>query len=365
MEYNSGRMGIAEGIGLVAAVTLPPVFIIMPAVMIQEAGSLAWLSPLIGSFAAGLQIFLLTHVLAEHQGDLLTVTEKLLGKVAANFVGVFYCFLMLGISTIWARAFAEDTMLTALPYGEFDLINACFIGSAAAIMYAGIEPICRAVYIILPFNLIGVLLLLIALIPVYRPYYLFPWQGNGLVFLIKPLLIQSGLSGTISILPILAKSFQNVRTIRAAVFWGYGLTAVIRSISVAAFIMTFGVAAAMEKTMPFYEMARLIHLNRYLQRFESMFIIIWVITGVFAIALCMYGAMAIIAKLCKLPTINPLILPMAIIVAQAAALPPDTHSIVKIEYILYPYVFAPGVIAIPILLFIVAMVKKGGASWRV
>lgn len=364
MEYNIGRMGIAEGIGLAAAVTLPPIFLSMPAAMIHDAGSLAWAVPIVGGVFAVLQFFLLTYVLSKHPGDLLSVIEKLLGKAMAYLIGAFYFFVLLGFSIIWTREFAEYTMLTALPYVEFDLITACFIGSAAVIMYAGIESICRAIYIILPFNVIGVLLLLVMLIPVYRLYYLFPWQGNGLAFLIKPVLTQIGLSSPLFILPLLAKSFQTVRTIEAAIVFGYGMSTVIRSISIAAFIMSFGVAAAIEKTMPFYEMARLIHLNRYLQRFESLFIIIWVITGVFAIALCLYGAMAIGAKLFKLPTINPLIPPMAVVVAQAASLPPDTYSVLTLEATIIPYVFAPGIIGIPMLLFVAATVKKGDSSCR-
>lgn len=364
MGNSSGRMGIAEGIGLTSIMTLPQVFLATPATMIQEAGSLAWAAPLIGGFAALLMICLLSHVFIRHPGDLLSVTEKLLGKLIAYLVGAFCFVMLLAFSVVWTREFAEDTMLTALQSAEFDIITTCFVVSAGVIMFAGIESICRAVYIILPFIILSLLFLLVVLIPVYKLDYLFPWQGNGLSFLIKPALTEIGMGGTIFVLPLLLESFQNTRTIKAAVVFGYGLTSIIRSVSMAAFMMAFSVAVAMEKAMPFYEMARLIYLNRYLQRFESLFIIIWVITGVFAIALSLYGAMAIGAKIFKLPSIKPLIWPMVIIVAQAAALPPDTHSILTLEATLYPYVFAPGVIIITTMLFIACVIKKEEKTCR-
>jgi spore germination protein KB len=364
MAYNSGRMGMAEGIALAFIVTFPPVFLAVPASLAQEAGSLAWSIPLLGGLAGGALMFALAYVFDRYPDDLLAVVQKLLGKPTAYVVGLFYFGMLLAFAILWTRQFAENTLLTALPFANFPFIVTYYAVSAGIILYAGIEAICRATYLLLPFAITGLLLVLAGLVPVCMPYYLLPWQGNGLAALEGPVINQIGLSGTLSILAVLAPAFQNARTIRTAIVFGYGGSMVLRSISIAVFTMVFGANVAAEKTLPFYEMARLVYINRYLQRFEALFTLLWVMAGVLAIAITLYGAMYIAAKRFNLPAVKPLLPVFVLIVAHAAMLPTDSQSVLNIEQILYNYVFAPGAVIIPAVLFIAAVLKDRRKSCR-
>jgi len=358
-DYNSGRMGMSEGIALAFIVTFPPVFLSHPSTLVTSAGSGAWLTGIPAGFISGALMFMMTYVLARYPGDLISITEQLLGQMLAYVVGLFYFIVLFSFAILWAREFAENTLLTALPYADFPFVVACYTLSAGFILFAGIENICRATYILLPFIIGGIAMVLTGIVPLDRPYNLLPWQGNGLFSLIKPTLSLIGLSGGLSILTLLAPAFQSVKTMKGAVIFGYGGSAVIRILSIATFTMVFGANVAKEKTLPFYEMARLIYINRYLQRFEAIFILLWVMVGILAIAISLYGALFITAKLFKLPTIKPLLPAMTLIIAQVAMIPPDSNSISVIESILYPYVFAPGIIIIPSALLIAVIVKGG------
>ena len=110
--------------------------------------------------------------------------------------------------------------------------------------------------------------------------------------------------------------------------------------------------------LPFYEMARLIYLNRYIQRLEAIFILLWVIVGIIAIAICLYGSLYVLAKLFKLPTIRPLIPVAALVMVQVAMLPPDTNSVLKIEAAFFGLFCAPGAVIFPITL-LAAFLFKG------
>ena len=363
MNFNSGRMGMAEGIALAFIVTFPSIFLSVPSSAVAIAGNGGWLPGIPAALISGALMFMLIYVFARHSGDLLEVTEKLLGRLSTYVVGLFYFGVLFGSAILWTREFAENTLLTALPYAGFPFVVACYILSAGFLLFAGIENICRATYIILPFMVLGLVLVLAGLAPLYKPYNLFPWQGNGFSSLIQPILTMIGLSGGLSVLVILAPSFQDVKSLKGAVIFGYGGSAFLRILSVAVFIMVFGANVAREKTLPFYEMARLIYINRYLQRFEALFILLWVMVGVLAMAISLYGAIYITAKLFKLPSIKPLLPVMTLIIAQLAMILPDAKSVLDLEAILYPYVFAPGVILIPTVLFIATIVKGGKKAW--
>jgi len=358
-DYNSGRMGMSEGTALAFIVTFPSIFLSFPSSGVASAGSGAWLSEILAGFISGVLTSMMIYVLARYPGDLLSVTERLLGRMLAYVVGLFYFVVLFSFAILWTREFAENTMLTALSYADFPFVDSCYILGAGFILFAGIENVCRATYILLPFIITAIVLVLTGVVPLARPYLLLPWQGNGLISFIQPTLSLIGLSGGLSILTILAPAFQSVKTMKGAVLFGYGASAVIRTLSVATFTMVFGANVAMEKTLPFYEMARLIYINRYLQRFEALFILLWVIVGILAIAVSLYGALFIMAKLFKLPAIKPLLPAMTLIIAQIAMIPPDSNSVSVIELMLYPYVFAPGVIIISSALLIAAIVKGG------
>jgi len=352
-------MGMSEGIALAFIVTLPPIFLSFPSTEVASAGNAAWLAGIFASFISGMSMFMMICVFTRYPGDLISVTEKLLGRMLAYVIGIFYFAVLMSFAILWTRGFAENTLLTALPYADFSFVVASYILSAGFILLAGIENVCRAIYILLPFIVGAIVMVLAGIAPLARPYELLPWQGNGLSSLIKPALSLIGLSGGLSVLMILAPAFQSVKTLKGTVIFGYGGSVVIRILSIATFTMVFGANVAMEKTLPFYEMARLIYINRYLQRFEALFIVLWVMTGILAISIGLYGAIFITAKLFKLPSINPLLPAMTLIIAQIAMMPSDSNSVSVIESILYPYVFAPGVIIIPSILLIAAIVKGG------
>ncbi len=124
--------------------------------------------------------------------------------------------------------------------------------------------------------------------------------------------------------------------------------------------MIFGTTVSAEKTLPFFEMARLIYINKYVQRLEAIFILLWVIVGVLGIAVCLYGALYIIARLFKLPTVSPLLLPVGLIMIQIASLLPDAATVVMVGTTVFSDIYAPGMIVVTFALLAAALLKGGG-----
>jgi spore germination protein KB len=288
---------------------------------------------------------------------LLTLTEGLLGRAAAFVIGFFFLFVLFATACLWTRQFAENTLLTALPSADFYLVVVLYVFSAMLLVYLGIEAMARATYILMPFGIAGLLLVFAGLASQIRPLYIFPLLGNGLTALFKPSLLQFGASGPLAVLLLLAPSFQNSKTLQAALVFGFGGSILLRSVANLVYVMVFGVAVATEKTLPFYEMARLIYINRYVQRLEALFILLWVIMGVLGIAACLFGSLYIIVRLFKLPAQRPLLLPMGLIMASIAAQPPDVGVVLSLSTMLFLNISAPGIATVTVVLLVAALLK--------
>ena len=140
--------------------------------------------------------------------------------------------------------------------------------------------------------------------------------------------VQSGIHGVgfnvgVLSLVFLSSAFQNAKTIKSAAIYALGGSIVLRIVYMLVYTMVFGVAIGGEKTMPFFELARLVYVNQYIQRIEALFIVVWVVFGLMAIAGSMYIGLYLIVVLLKLPALRPIVPLGAMIVANLAMLPPN------------------------------------------
>ena len=358
MSYHTGKMGVAAGISLVFLITFPYIFLTTPAQTVAIGAGLAWLIPLISGGPPIVMILGMLYAMKMFPGDLYTVCRKLIGRVGAWAVAVYYITMFFFDGVLLLRQFAENTLLTALPSIEFSLVIAIYIAVAGLLCYAGIEAIVRANYIIMPFGIFGLTLVLLLLAPFYNIYNILPWQGTGLENVIPAGFLFAGAQVGIFALVILAPSFQDKRTVRTAAIFGVGMSAVLKSMTVLVFSLVFNTVVAKEKVLPFFEMARLVYLSRYLQRIEALFIILWVILGVMAIAINFYMGLYLITRLLKLPTMRPLIPITGIILAETAMIPPDITTVIVLDELIITTYFNVGVYVIPTMLIIAALLKK-------
>jgi spore germination protein (amino acid permease) len=359
VNYRSGRMGMSGAIALAFIISFPSVFLSAPAVLAEASGPLSWATPLTGGLAVGVLLWVQAWLCGRYRRDLLDVAEYLLGRPAALITGLFYFAVFFATACLWTRQFAENTLLTALPAAEFNNVVYVYAAAAMFLVYCGIEAIARTTYILLPFAVAGMLLVFAGLAPLMKPLYLVPLFGNGLATLAEPSLFIFGYSTTVTLLAVLGPVFQNTSTLKAAIIFGYGGSALLRSLTNAVYVMVFSAAVGKEKMLPFYELARTIYINRYVQRLEALFILLWVMVGLLGIAACLYGALYVLARLFRLPSPMPLLLPLGLIMTNIAAMPPDAGQVLILGTTLYDAVYAPGFAITTLGLFAAALLKGG------
>lgn len=272
-------------------------------------------------------------------------------------IGAYYCtgFFLIGLLTL--RQFAENTLLTAVPEADMHVVMLFYIIVLTAGLFFSIEPIARTAYIMLPFIVSGVLVVLLLLVPRYDILLMSPWQGAGLMKAMAGGLSLSGMAFGLWSVPILGRSFQNIRTMGLSVACGIGLAAGLRGLLVSCFLMTFGSSAGMEKVLPFFELTRLVYASRYLQRIESLFILLWVIAGLICILINFYVSLYLLTRLWRLPSMKPLIIPAMIIIAQAAIRQEGLTDVILFhEQVISRHI--GGMIVIPAILAGAALIRR-------
>lgn len=355
MSYKSGKMGIAECIGFVFILTFTRIFLTLPARTISIQANLAWLSAILSGIASAVMLLLLSRAFRGHSGDLLQVTETYLGRAAKWIVGLFYAAMFFTDATLLMRQFAENTLITALQRTEFTAILLAYGLTIAIILYVGIEPICRAAYLIMPAGIFGLLLVLLMLIPFYEMESLYPWQGRGLSTLVTQAALAGGINVACLAPAILAPSFHNRKTWTDGSMLGLSISVIVKAMALLGFVLVFGASVGQERILPFYEMARLVHLGRFFQRVEALFIVLWVVCGILCIAMNLYIGLYLYTRLFQLETMRPLIPASVILMAALSSIPTDVTAVVQLESKIVLVFLNAGLYIIPGLLFIASL----------
>lgn len=357
--YHVGKLGIAEGVALTFGLVIPRIFLSGMSDIIQENGQSLWLAMIIYTIIPLVVFFMMVYVNNIVSGDILAVCHHLVGKIGSWLIILAYISMFLGNSALLLRQYAEYTLSTALPQVEFQLVIVWYAVTVGILCYLGIEALCRTGYILLPFMVGGLLLVFVMVSPFYIIYNLTPWQGNGIMTA-----VQSGIHGVgynlgVLSLIFLSSAFQNTKTIKSIALYALGGSLVLRIVYMLVYTMVFGVTVGSEKAIPFFELARLVYLNQYIQRIEALFIVVWVILGLLAIASSLYIGLYLIVVLLKLSTMRPVVPLVTIIVAYLAMLPPDIGYTIRVDKLL-TRVSQLGIYLFPGILFVMALVKKKG-----
>jgi spore germination protein KB len=365
MSRDPGRMGVAEGFALAFIPIVTPMFLPVWSVTVDIAATAAWLVPSLESVFAALSFLTLLFVFSRVPGDLADVAGQLLGRAGAAFL---LAYLAAGVyirAILFLRQFGEYTLLTAMPDIDMALIVGWYALLAALAAHLGLEPLVRAAWLCIPFALAVIIFLLLMLHNKFHLYNLAPWPGAGLPSVLDASLASIGALIGLFALPILARSFQDLRTMRTAALLALGLAFFFRTLILFVFLGCFSVAVGREKVLPFFELTRLVYISPFLQRMEPFFILLWVIFAIATLAIYLYLVAYLLARLFALPSVPPLLPPLAFVAVQIAFLPDDAVTAIRLIGLFNKYVVTPTIFAVPSVLLLALLFKGKGRARRV
>lgn len=364
MSYQTGTLGVSEGAAMVFILLLPRVTMNSFTMAIAKFGQLSWLYILINGLDVLVIAGMLLYVHSKQKGDIYTIAITLFGKKVAYVMMLVLIAVFFFNSTSLARQYAENTIITALPDIELSLSLLVYTVGALLTGYLGVSGVSRSSVIFMPFMIATFLGATLLLYPYYIPYQLLPWQGYGFNKCMMQGIIGGGFDVGFLAIFILAPAFQNNKTIRQSLIRGIASSVLLKAFVMVVFLMVFGVSVGSEKTMPFFELARLIYLNRFFQHIEALFIVAWVVLGTLAIAINFFITAYLFGRLLNLPIIQPIMPCLAMLMTSLALLPENITQVVMLDEKLI-YFDDIAIYIVPILLFVATLSKQmKGTLWE-
>ena len=362
--FQTGKMGVAEGVALVFFLLMPRIFLSTVAQLVQEAGQIAWLILAINGVYPVVAALMLSVVVSDTQENFYGVCQRLLGKPVAFVVCTYYIFALAASAGSLLRQYCENTVTTALPDADIEIIILLYLVTVVGLCWLGVEAMARAGTILMPVIIVGLLFILWALFPFYTFHHLSPWRGQGLDVAVRGGISESGLNISMIAAFIFWPAFQKGKTIKKVLLVALGFSIFLKVIYYVVYVIVFGTSVGAEKAMPFYEMTRLIYVNPYLQRLEALFIVEWCWLGVMAIGLNIYSALYLLCQLFHLPNIRPLIIPAVFMLGSISLLPGDLGGVLLFDRNLI-HMYNLGIYVIPTVLFLLFKLKKRGEGRNV
>lgn len=356
------NIGVFESICAIILSICMQIFLNLQIQFVDTGGTAAWLVAVYVAVLSFFAFWIVSKLFKRFPGkDVFDIGKEISGKagqMAAGIVLVSYAFIA---NSIVLREFSEDLKTIIMPTSPLSFLSIIFIITIIIFVRFGLETLVRVSAIFVPIISVGYLVIIFGVYPYYDFSQITPILGNGLdkilgegflrLSLFTPLIF-------IYILPPFLKTYDNFKKV------GYlSLTASNFSIisSVLVFTIVFPYPTSSEIYLPFYALSRLIHFGRFFDRLESIFMPIWVLAAAIYLSGAFFLICYSIMKTFDLPYMNPLIMPVAILLYTASFIPQSVFETILIENWLRTWGgLIPG-FGLPIIFLIIAMIRKKGS----
>lgn len=325
--------------------------------IIKENFSAAWLVVLLGCLVAFIWYLPLGLLLKRFPGqDLVSMGEMvlgpLLGKLVTGLVVVYFFFS----TALVLRQIAEAVIGTALPQVPLLVIIVVFTFIMSLTTYWGLESTARTASLLTPFLLIGGIGMFLLQSGNMKFDYLAPFWGPGLSKLAVHSFERSSILSEMVLLGFLAPMLPRKKT------FSVGLYIIVISTVILTGAMVIGQtifppAVAAENAYPFYEIARSIYFGRFFQRFEHIFVVVWLTITLLSLSVRFYFSTVGFARVFKMPYYQPLVIMMALAVLGVALIFPNFSTTIYLDNLIQGHWTWVPAFLIPFMIYITALLR--------
>ena len=336
-----------------------------PRAAAETAGTAGWIMSLYISILAILAFLIISRLYTPFKGkDLLDIAETAGGKTVRFITGILVLLLIGFLVSSQLRQFSEQMKTISFTDTPISMVMLFFLAGMMAGAYFGIEGIVRFQAILVPVSIAAYIIFLFLLMPDYDINNIFPILGNGgYDIFVRGFTVLSEYAEILFLFLIIPFIGGNKN------FKAVGYTSLILSsfflVSLPlAFLLTIPYPAAMESTLPAFDLGRIINYGRFFQRVEAVFIITWGTMGYMYLSTGFFFLIYVFRKTLGLEYHKPLILPFAVITFSTGMLPKSLMATIDIILKYYRYYYGIVAFAIPILLLIIAGLRKKAGSFE-
>lgn len=321
---HTGYVGSKEARSFLAIVFSASIALTLPQDLALSAGRAGWLSMGIALLVALLACTLFARIAELAPGNsVITMAGQWWGSAGRWIVGVILWGYFVLITALVTRAFVEAVIGTILPRTPAHVVMFLFMAVTVYIAYYGIETLSRLSQLVAVVLLMGFLLLLVADLGWMDHRYLYPVLGPGLGTVVAAGVAKSSYFSELILLGLMFPSIRVVRDSGRIARGAVWIAGVLMILIVLGYTLSFPPPSGADNPFPFYQLARLVYLGRFMQRMEAIFDVLWVLSAVIYIAAGLWAATQSLAQAGDLPVYRPLVFATAVLVYGVASLPAD------------------------------------------
>ncbi|MGO4346603.1 endospore germination permease [Paenibacillus sp. MCAF9] len=350
----------ATAIGIIFIIT--KIFLPFQRSLAEEGGSAAWIILVIAMLFCPLTWWAIRGVInnGPENSTLITATEDILGPILGSAVNLMYCTFFYMITFIVLREFSEIISSEILPRTPLMAILLALLLPIAFIAHTGIEAIGR-ISSITVFLIVGsvYLLLIGGLMTHMEPKALSPLWGTGRSHVLFLGVIKSSLFSELLVLGFLLPRMRHQKDWGKVAWWCIIVSSVLLLSTTICYLFIFPYPTAARINVPLMEISKLIVYGRWLQRLESLFLIVWLISTVVKLAVGLYCTASALSQIFHLPRHRPLVFPLTITIFSFAMLPDSEMTAIAWDRDILRTYGSIISIGLPMLTWLVGIIRKG------
>lgn len=290
--------------------------------------------------------------------DILDISKFLAGNIFKNIVGGIFISYFIVSSGFMLRNFCEALGVVYYPLTNYVFIILMFIVAIAFVNSLSFNATLNTSSIVFPIVLVSTIFLFCGNLDNFSFNHIFPIWGNGFYNTFVLGLKNIGALGGICylyFLPPMLKEPQKFKKI-----------AVISIIAISFFILLcvgtllfmFSFFISTDEIMPLFSAARHIEFGSFFQRFESLFLLIWIISFCCYLSIACKFSTHIFAKIFNLYDVKPILNVFAILILGIALFPTNYAVSIFFETNIYRYLRIIICFIFGITILILANLKK-------
>ena len=332
----------------------------MPGITAERAKQSAWIATMFASLAGFISLWLVgTLGLRFPRHTLPQYGEILLGKTLGKIVGGAYVLYFLVVNILVIREFSDFLTITLMPETPGVIFNAIIVLIGAYAASKGIEVIARMAQFVLPLFLFPLVLILGMVTPNMELGKLQPFLEGGIAPVIWGSVVPASWYGEIVVLVILLPMVNKPREIKrkgalallAALFFLTSDTLITLTI--------FGPDLIGDLLFPFWYLVKYIEFGNYVQRMESLFVLVWMIGIVIKVAFFYYLVCFTTSQVLSLKGYKPILYIAALVQILGATFlfknTPQLSEFLSHNWPPFGLLFEVG---LPLILLAVAVIRR-------
>ena len=356
---TKSKIGTVEAIMLVLTIVVTHTILSLPREVTVATKSAAIINLIFVSIIAIIIAYCIVKMFKNFAGqDIIDVSEFLGGKIFKNIIGTIFILYFLVTSSILLRNFAESLKIIHYPMTNLIFILALFVIALCCANRLAFNASLKTNLLILPFVLASMVFLFFANMNKFIPERMFPIFGDGLIdTFVLGLGNLSSFSG-IAFLYFLPPFLKEPEKLKKIALISVGISAIYLILCVATLLFMFSFFITTNEITPLYNATRYIEIGSFIQRLESVFLLVWILAFACYLSIVSKFSLSIFQKLTNIETKKPLIDVFSLFILGIALLPKDYSISSKFETKIYPYLVLGIVFFLGISILILANLQK-------